>query len=61
MSYGSIYEVTWWGSPLQNGWGGIYFDLAGNTLTPFQQAFKSRVEADGGTVESIECVTETIL
>jgi len=21
-----IYPVSWWGSPVQNGWGGIYYD-----------------------------------
>jgi len=28
MSYGKIYETTWWGNPNENGWGGIYYDLA---------------------------------
>ncbi len=28
MSYGSIYESSWWGSPKEEGWGGIYYDLA---------------------------------
>lgn len=27
MSYGSIYDSTWWGSPEEDGWGGIYYDL----------------------------------
>ena len=27
-----------------------------NNLTPAQSAYKTRVEEDGGTVESIECV-----
>tara|TARA_R100000734_G_C3303129_1_gene93626 strand:+ start:642 stop:836 length:195 start_codon:yes stop_codon:yes gene_type:complete len=27
MSWGSIYCSTWFGSPVQNGWGGIYFGL----------------------------------
>ena len=22
-----IYPVSWWGSPVENGWGGIYYDL----------------------------------
>ena len=26
--FGKIYETTWWGNPIKNGWGGIYFDLA---------------------------------
>jgi len=28
MSYGKIYETTWWGNPVRNGWGGIYYDLS---------------------------------
>ena len=28
MSYGKIYETTWWGNPVQNGWGGIYYALS---------------------------------
>jgi hypothetical protein len=27
MSYGSIYSSTWWGGPVDGGWGGIYYDL----------------------------------
>lgn len=27
MSYGSIYSTTWWGSPINGGWGDIYYDL----------------------------------
>ena len=25
-----VYENSWWGSPVQNGWGGIYYDLCSN-------------------------------
>ena len=25
-----IYPVSWWGNPVQNGWGGIYYDYASN-------------------------------
>jgi hypothetical protein len=28
MSYGKIYETTWWGNPVQNSWGGIYYALS---------------------------------
>jgi hypothetical protein len=27
MSFGSIYDSTWWGNPIENGWGGIYYAL----------------------------------
>ena len=35
MSYGSIYETTWWGSPQEDGWGGIYYDLASSGYEGF--------------------------
>jgi hypothetical protein len=28
MSFGKIYETTWWGNPIQGGFGGIYYDLS---------------------------------
>jgi surface protein len=28
MSYGKIYETTWWGNPVTDGWGGIYSALS---------------------------------
>ena len=27
-----IYPVSWWGSPVENGWGGIYYDLCSNQV-----------------------------
>tara|TARA_R110000796_G_scaffold80517_2_gene178243 strand:+ start:519 stop:692 length:174 start_codon:yes stop_codon:yes gene_type:complete len=24
--FGKIYETTWWGNPIEDGWGDIYFD-----------------------------------
>jgi len=27
MAFGKIYDTTYWGSPVENGWGGIYFEL----------------------------------
>ena len=35
MSYGSIYETSWWGNPQEDGWGGIYYDLASSGLEGF--------------------------
>lgn len=35
MSYGSIYESTWWGNPQEDGWGGIYYNLASSGLVGF--------------------------
>tara|TARA_R110000782_G_scaffold51057_1_gene110283 strand:+ start:269 stop:520 length:252 start_codon:yes stop_codon:yes gene_type:complete len=53
MSFGKIYETTWWGNPVNNGWGGIYYNLFINELT---SSFQTRVLADGGTIESLTCV-----
>ena len=35
MSYGSIYEESWWGSPTENYWGSSYYDLASSGLVGF--------------------------
>tara|TARA_R110000744_G_scaffold301177_1_gene410298 strand:- start:528 stop:791 length:264 start_codon:yes stop_codon:yes gene_type:complete len=53
IGFGKIYETTWFGNPVKNGWGGIYFDLPFNVITLL---FQSRVIADGGIVESLSCV-----
>ena len=34
MGYGEIYKTTWWGLPVQFGWGGIYFDLSVTSAVP---------------------------
>ena len=49
-----IYNVSWWGSPTRNGWGNIYYLFA--LLSPLGDRFSDRVLADGGTVESLNCV-----
>jgi hypothetical protein len=53
MGFGKIYETTWWGSPVKNGWGGIYFDLS---FSEIALSFQTRVLEDGGTVEALTCV-----
>ena len=53
-----IYKSSWWGSPVNNGWGGIYYDLA-QTLSLLELRYIERVEADGGVVESTECLKST--
>ena len=35
MSYGSIYDTSWWGSPTENDWGSSYYDLASSGLEGF--------------------------
>ena len=54
INFGKIYETTWWGSPVKDGWGGIYYNLAGFTL--LTERYQERVEADGGVVEALSCV-----
>jgi hypothetical protein len=53
INFGKIYETTWFGNPVQNGWGGIYFGLALNEIA---LAFQTRVLADGGTIEALSCL-----
>jgi len=45
-----IYKNSWWGSPIKDSWGGIYYDFA------LQQEFRIRVLNDNGIVESVECI-----
>jgi len=47
MSYGKIYETTWWGNPVSGGWGGIYYDL-----TEQEQAFIFTVQTDKAGVSN---------
>lgn len=35
MSYGKIYETSWWGNPVEDGWGNIYYDLASSGYVGF--------------------------
>lgn len=35
MGYGSIYATSYWGLPSENGWGGIYYNDANPSPTPF--------------------------
>lgn len=50
-----IYKSSWWGSPVDGGWGGIYYDYGYNAITV---SYNTRVLADGGTVEALDCVNE---
>jgi len=33
MSWGKIYETTYWGLPTENGWGSIYYSLSSGGVT----------------------------
>ena len=60
INFGSIYGSTWWGEGVNNdiGWGSIYEAIAGgSSLT---QEYLNRVLADGGVVESAECIDDNI-
>tara|TARA_R110000803_G_scaffold21725_5_gene54464 strand:- start:1516 stop:1692 length:177 start_codon:yes stop_codon:yes gene_type:complete len=52
-----IYSKSWWGKGACNsiGWGIVYKEYAGCN-TPIVTSYILRVEADGGTLESIECI-----
>ena len=54
MSYGKIYETSWWGTAhlANNNFGLIYKDIA----TSVVGSFKSRVETDGGIFEAQACL-----
>lgn len=47
-----IYSSSYWGNPVKDGWGGIYYDLA----NPVVSVYTARVIADGGIVEASECI-----
>ena len=60
IGFGKIYDSTWWGIGVTTNtisWGKIYEDLA-NGSTPITEQYVSRVEADGGVVEAINCVND---
>ena len=57
MSFGKIYETTWWGNPVQNGWGGIYYNLS-SSFNAITTAYNTRVLADGGTITALGCVND---
>ena len=61
ISWGKIYDSTHWGIGVTSNtisWGKVYEDLAGFDLPT--RRFSDRVEADGGVVEALDCVTPEI-
>ena len=57
INWGKIYESTYWGNTDNNiSWGKAYADLAG-VVPALVSEFVSRVVADGGSVESTECLS----
>ena len=54
----SIYDKSWFGIGVctsKTGWGIIYKSIAG-CETPQQEEFSDRVIADGGIIESLQCI-----
>ena len=52
-----IYKSTNWGNVCSalTGWGNIYKSIA-NCNTPIVDAYEIRVIADGGSIESLNCI-----
>ena len=47
-----IYNSSWWGNPVQNGWGGIYYDL-----TSAVPNLLSTLQARATYYENVTCTT----
>ena len=55
INYGKIYQSTWFGNTQNsNNFGLIYDNLV---FSESQIAFQNRVEADGGFIESLSCLS----
>jgi len=52
-----IYPVSWWGSPIQNGWGGIYYDLSVTSAIP---SLLASLQARATYFENVKCTTATL-
>jgi len=52
-----IYKSSWWGSPIQNGWGGIYYDLSVTSAVP---NLITTLQARATYSENITCTTATL-
>ena len=51
------YENSWWGNPVQNGWGGIYYDLSVTSAIP---NLLSTLQARASYYENVTCTTATL-
>jgi len=52
-----IYKSSWWGSPIQNGWGNIYYDLSVTSAVP---NLITTLQARATYSENITCTTATL-
>jgi hypothetical protein len=39
MGFGEVYDESWFGNPILNGWGGIYYELSGYFLLKEDNGF----------------------
>ncbi len=52
-----VYENSWWGSPVQNGWGGIYYNFAYPSEVP---SLLTTLQARASYYENVTCTTATL-
>jgi len=52
-----VYEISLWGSPVQNGWGGIYYDFAFPSAIP---SLLASLQARATYYENVKCTTATL-
>ena len=52
-----VYEISWWGSPVQNGWGGIYYDFSVTSAIP---SLLAALQARATYYENVTCTTATL-
>ena len=52
-----IYPVSLWGNPVQNGWGGIYYDLSVTSAIP---SLLTKLQARASYYENVTCTTATL-
>jgi len=50
----NIYESSWWGSPIENDWGGIYYNFAYPSVIP---ALLTTLQARATYYENVTCTT----
>ena len=52
-----IYNSSWWGNPTATGWGNMYYNYI---VSFYARNYSDRVIADGGVVESLNCLDSGI-
>ena len=52
-----IYDSTWWGSPVEDGWGGIYYNYANPSVVP---SLLTTLQARATYFENTTCTTATL-